>query len=73
MPTEKYGEDGVYKYVDKSMATQCKEANKQLSITEWLKPILQNPDKHHMENDTEQEVTLDPDFLKKKCWSKQCT
>ena len=37
---------------------------KQLSITKLLKPILQNPDKNHMETDMEQEVTLHPEALK---------
>ena len=42
----------------------CKEANKQLWITELLKPILQNPDKHHVESDMEHRVTLDPKMHK---------
>ena len=50
-------EDDVHEYVDKSMAHQFKEAHRQLSITEFLNPILQNSDNHHMETDMEQEVT----------------
>ena len=48
----------MHKYVDKSIATQCKGANKQLSITELLKLIVQNPEKHHMDTD------MDPEALK---------
>ena len=58
VPPEEYDEDDVHEYVDKAMVTYCKEANKQVSITELLKPILQNQDKHRMETDMEQEVTL---------------
>ena len=36
IPVEEY-DDEVHEYVDKLMATQCKEANKQLSITEFCK------------------------------------
>ena len=44
------------------MATQGKEAHKQLSIT-LIKPILHNWDKHHIENDMEQKDTIDPKLL----------
>ena len=48
MPTEEYDEHVVQGYVDKFMATQCKEAHEQLPMTELLKPNLQNSDKYHM-------------------------
>ena len=34
MTTEEHEEGNVYEYADKSMATQCKETNMQLSISE---------------------------------------
>ena len=59
-----YDEDNVHEYVDKPIANLCKEANKQLLITELLKPILQNPDKHCTDTDMDQEVKLDPKAMK---------
>ena len=64
MLTEEYDEDYVHIFVDNSMATQCKKAIKQLSITELPKPILQNQNKHHTETDIKQEVRDDPESLK---------
>ena len=58
MLIDEYDNDDVHGYVDKSMATQANKAHKQLSITELLQPTPQTPDKHHMETDVEQEVTL---------------
>ena len=64
MPAEEYHEDDVHEYVDKSMATEDKEAHDQLLIIELLKPILQNSEKYHIETYMEQEVTFDNEALK---------
>ena len=64
IPAEEYDEDAVHEYICKFIATQTKEAYKQLLIGKFIEPILQNPDKHHRESDLEQQVTLDPETLK---------
>ena len=60
MSTEDYNEDAALEDVDKFIANEGNEAHKQLSIIDLLNPILQNPEKHHIEQD----VTLDPEALK---------
>ena len=63
MPIKEYDENDVHECVGKSMDLRVK---KHIRNYQWqnYKSTLQNPDKHYMETDTDQEVTLDPEALK---------